>query len=189
MAEIRLLRAAEVDAQLLERLIAGYTTTEAYRVVRDETADVIHFELRLTPLKQPFAKRYPLDEVGVEHYQKLVVAGHAFGAFAGEVCVGIALCEPQRWNHSLIVQEFHIAPDAQRQGIGRALMAAVEAHARAEGMRGIVCETQNTNVGAIRFYCALGFTVDGVDISLYSNDDLERGEVALFLKKRIGDAP
>jgi ribosomal protein S18 acetylase RimI-like enzyme len=189
MAEIRLLREAEVHAQLLERLIAGYTTTEVYRVVRDETADVIRFELRRTPLKQPFVKRYPLDEEGVRYYQKLVVAGHAFGAFAGEVCVGVALCEPQRWSHSLIVQELHIAPDAQRQGIGRALMAAVEAHARTERMRCVVCETQNTNMGAIRFYHALGFTVDGVDISLYSNDDLERGEVALFLKKRIDGAP
>ena len=189
MVEIRPLREAELDAQLLERLIAGYTTTAVYRVVRDETAEAICFELRLSPMEQPFVKRYPLDDEGVGYYQKLVVAGHAFGAFIGETCVGIALCEPQRWNRSLIVQEFHIAPDLQRQGIGRALMAAVEAHARAEEMRCIVCETQNTNIHAIRFYRALGFTVDGIDISLYGNDDLERGEVALFLKKRIAGVP
>jgi ribosomal protein S18 acetylase RimI-like enzyme len=52
----------------------------------------------------------------------------------------------------------------------------------------IVCETQNTNVPAIRFYRALGFTVDGIDVSLYTNDDLARGEVALFLKKRLSES-
>lgn len=64
-------------------------------------------------------------------------------------------------------------------------MSAVEAHARDEGLRCIVCETQSSNVPAIRFYRALGFTVDAVDLSLYSNDDIERGEVAVFMKKRI----
>jgi hypothetical protein len=40
-------------------------------------------------------------------------------------------------------------------------------------------------VPAIRFYHALGFTLDGVDISFYSNDDLARGEIAVFMKKGV----
>ena len=32
-------------------------------------------------------------------------------------------------------------------------------------------------------YRALGFTLDAVDISFYSGDDLARGEVAVFMKK------
>lgn len=63
-------------------------------------------------------------------------------------------------------------------------MAAVEGHARAAGLHRIVCETQTTNIPASRFYRALGFTVDGVDISMYSNDDIERGEVVVYLRKR-----
>ena len=184
MADIRPL--TDIDAQLLERLITSYVATEAYQVVRDETPDAIRFELRLTTRARPFVKHtVPLDPPTIQRYRDLAAVGHAFGAFAGETCVGIALSEPQQWNSSLYVHAFSIAPDVHRQGIGHALMAALEAHARNEGMRCIFCETQTTNVAAIRFYRALGFTVDGVDVSLYSNDDMERGEMAVFLKKRI----
>src|SRR5690348_11527637 len=181
---------SSIDASLLERLIIGYTSTEMYRVTREETAETIRFELRLTSLEPPFVKRYPpLDSTEVQRYRELATAGQAFGAFEGETCVGIALCEPQRWNSSLSIWAFHIAPEFRRQGAGRALMATVEGHARREGLRCLVCETQATNVPAIRFYRALGFTVDAMDVSLYGNDDLERGEVAVFMKKRVSPSP
>lgn len=179
-----------IDGWLLERLITGYTSAEAYRVSRVETPDMILFKLQLTALEQPFVKRYPpLDSTELQRYHDLAAAGQAFGAFEGEMCVGIALCEPQRWNSSLAIWEFHIAPECRGQGVGRALMAAVEVHAREEGLRCLVCETQTTNVPAIRFYRALGFTVDAVDVSLYANDDIERGEVAVFMKKRVAHSP
>lgn len=186
MAIIRPL--SSIDIPLLERLITGYTSTEMYQVTREETPDTIRFELRLTTLRQPFVKRYPpLDSTELQRYRDFAAAGQAFGAFEGEgeTCVGIALCEPQRWNSSLSIWEFHVAPECRGQGVGRALMAAVEAHARDEGLRCLVCETQTSNVSAIRFYRALGFTVDAVDVSLYANDDIARGEVAVFMKKRI----
>lgn len=185
MSEIHPL--ADVDEPLLRRLIIGYSSTEVYRVAREEAPDITRFELCLTPLKQPFVKRYPPDAAELIRYRDLARMGHVLGAFEDGVCCGIAICDPQLWNRSLIVQELHVAPDVQRSGIGRQLMATVEQHARTLGMRVIVCETQNSNVPAIRFYRALGFTVDGIDISLYTNDDLARGEVALFLKKRVND--
>lgn len=188
MTDIRSL--PDVDDALLGRLIAGYTSTEVYRVAREETPDSITFELQLVALEQPFVKQYPpLDAAEIQRYRNIAVAGHAFGAFEDGQCIGIALCEPQYWNSSLIVWEFHIAPTFHRKGIGHALIVAVEAHTRAEGMRCVVCETQTTNMPAIRFYRAMGFAIDSIDISLYSNDDIERGEVAIFLKKRISHPP
>jgi ribosomal protein S18 acetylase RimI-like enzyme len=186
MAEIHPL--VELNEPLLRRLIIGYTTTEVYRAAAEETADAMRFELRLTQLQQPFVKRYPLDAAELIRYRELAHMGHVFGAFEDEACSGIAIGDPQPWNRSLIVHEFHIARGVQRRGIGRQLMAAVEQHAHTLGIRVIVCETQNTNVPAIRFYRALGFTVDGIDVSLYTNDDLARGEVALFLKKRLSES-
>jgi ribosomal protein S18 acetylase RimI-like enzyme len=184
MPEIRPLR--DLNNQLLERLITGYASTEAFQVVRDESPDLIRFELRLIQRAQPFVKCYPPPDAATrERYRALATAGHAFGAFDDEQCVGLALIEPYTWNTSLHIHEFHIVPAYHRRGMGRALMAAVEAHARDTEMRRLVCETQTTNVPAIRFYRALGFTVDAVDVSLYSNDDLERGEMALFMKKRL----
>ena len=57
--------------------------------------------------------------------------------------------------------------------------------ATAAGLRTIVCETQNTNVPAIQFYRKLGFRMEGIDISYYTNNDLPDGEIAVFMKKQI----
>jgi ribosomal protein S18 acetylase RimI-like enzyme len=52
-------------------------------------------------------------------------------------------------------------------------------------MRVLVCETQSTNVPAIRFYRALGFVLEGLDLSLYSNHDYPDGEIAIFMKRYL----
>jgi ribosomal protein S18 acetylase RimI-like enzyme len=49
----------------------------------------------------------------------------------------------------------------------------------------MVCETQNTNAPAIAFYRRVGFELDGIDLSYYSNEDVTQGEVALFMKLRL----
>ena len=77
------------------------------------------------------------------------------------------------------MQEYH------RQGIGRALMTQVVEKAIHDKFRIVYLETQNTNVKAIRFYRALGFSLDAIDLSFYTNHDVENGEVAFFMKKEL----
>jgi streptothricin acetyltransferase len=38
---------------------------------------------------------------------------------------------------------------------------------------------------AMRFYRAVGFAVEGVDVSYYSNEDYPDGEIAVFMKLRV----
>lgn len=57
--------------------------------------------------------------------------------------------------------------------------------AQAAGLRALAVETQNTNVAAIRFYRSVGFAIEGIDLSYYSNIDVEDGEVAIFLKRKL----
>jgi ribosomal protein S18 acetylase RimI-like enzyme len=186
--EIRLLSA--LDGELLSDLITGYTSDARYEVTKQETPEYTRIELRLTPLAEPFVKSYThIDAEIVQQYTAVVAQGHSLGAFADERCVGIALAEPQAWNLSLLVHELHVASDFQRQGVGRLLVEALVAHGLAIGMRCIVCETQTTNVPAIRFYRAMGFTLDGVDLSFYTNTDRERGEIALFMKRYLDANP
>ena len=64
-------------------------------------------------------------------------------------------------------------------------MEALAEKGRAIGLRTIVCETQNTNVPAIEFYRKVGFTVEGIDLSYYTNDDVLNGEVAVFMKRGL----
>ena len=178
----------DLDEHLLKRLIVGYTTSAVYQVSKTETSEHTSFELRLVPLEQPLVKQYQdLDAETVQRYIAMARQGHSFGAYVGEQCVGIALTELHRWNASLWVQEFHVAPEYRGQGIGRRLMETLTDHARTCAVRCIVCETQTSDVPAIQFYRAMGFVMDGIDLSYYSNWDQERGEVAVFMKKRISD--
>jgi len=64
-------------------------------------------------------------------------------------------------------------------------MEALAEKARKAGLRTIVCETQTTNAPAIRFYRKLGFNIEGIDLSCYSNEDFPDGEIAIFMKRRL----
>jgi diamine N-acetyltransferase len=50
----------------------------------------------------------------------------------------------------------------RRQGIGRALMAAAEASARARGAKQIVLDMSAANVDALQFYRSLGYAEHGL---------------------------
>jgi ribosomal protein S18 acetylase RimI-like enzyme len=65
------------------------------------------------------------------------------------------------------------------------MMEELAERGRASGLRIAVCETQNTNVPAIRFYRIVGCNIEGIDPSYYSNDDWPEGEVAVFMKRRL----
>ena len=64
-------------------------------------------------------------------------------------------------------------------------MEAMADKAKEAGMRVIVCETQNYNVPAIEFYRKVGFEIEGIDLSYYSNRDMTEGEVAIFMKRKL----
>jgi ribosomal protein S18 acetylase RimI-like enzyme len=175
-----------VEQSLLQRFITGYETDEIYRVTRSETDVLTTFELRLTKVRQPFVKRYdPPDSATFQRYAAIVQAGDSFAAYDDSQCVALAIGEVQSWNASLTIWELHVAPRHQGQGIGRRLMETVADHARGQGARMLVCETQSTNVPAIRFYRALGFVLDGIDLSLYTNQDFPDGEIAIYMKRYL----
>jgi len=56
------------------------------------------------------------------------------------------------------------------------------------GLRIIVWETQTTNVPAIRAARRLGFQLESIDISYYTNADYPAGEMAVFMKRRLTTA-
>lgn len=184
MIDVRLLN--QLDADALARLITGYISDARYQVSRTESAERFDLSLELVPLPEPYRKRYEhLDAETLEFYQKLCALGCSFGAYDAEQCVGIAIAEPSHWNKSLWVWELHVAETHRRLGVGRQLVDALVEKARAADLRILVCETQNTNAPAIDFYRKVGFRIEGVDLSYYSNEDFPDGEIAVFMKKRV----
>jgi ribosomal protein S18 acetylase RimI-like enzyme len=170
----------------LETVMPGYTSTEKYAITRHESGDQISFQLRLVPLTAPYVKVWDFrDPVMIDQYENCIKTGLSLGAFDGPQMVGIAICEAQVWNRSLAIWEFGVTASHRQRGIGRDLINAVAACARQQNLRVLVAETQNTNVPAIRFYRSVGFELDGLDLSYYSNEDMESGEVALFMKRKV----
>ena len=168
-----------------ERTATGYTAHKKYVVTYADTGAEVSFRLEAVALERPFHKEWTFDDETVARYTSMLSEGYSFGAYDNDLLIGLIIAEPQTWNHSLWVWEFHVAADYRHEGIGRRLMERVAAHAKESGFRILVCETQNTNADGIDIYRRLSFRLEGVDISYYTNEDYPDGEVAVFMKRRL----
>ena len=169
----------------LKRVASGYSSDSKYAVVYTETESCFSFDFRLVTLDKPYVKRFHYDNETLQQYNAVLSTGYSFGAYEGDQLVGLIIAERHQWNRSLFVHEFHVVETCRNQGIGKRLMECVAEKASRAGFRIIVCETQNTNPTAINVYRKLGFRLEGIDISLYSNHDYPEGEIAVFMKQRI----
>ena len=184
MVEIKTL--TELAPDSLTRLVTGYVSNAKYAVSKTELDNRAVIGLELVGLESPYVKRFPPpDEEAMQRYTDALRYGLSLGAYEGDQLVGVVVAELQRWNGSLWVMEFHVAETHRRQGIGRQMMEELVERGRASGLRIVVCETQNTHVPAIHFYRRVGFNIEGIDLSYYSNDDWPEGEVAVFMKRRL----
>ncbi|EFE76389.1 GNAT family N-acetyltransferase [Streptomyces filamentosus] len=170
------------DTALVEALDGSFTTATVFRVEMGENG----FTLRETPVDPPLTKVFPEDEEGgdsgTEGDQEpqgdptfLAVAPD--GSLAGFVSVAYA-----RWNRRLTVEDIEVAPGHRGRGVGRALMSRAEEFARERGAGHIWLEVTNINAPAIHAYRRMGFSLCGLDTSLYEFT-ASAGEYALYLSK------
>jgi ribosomal protein S18 acetylase RimI-like enzyme len=171
----------------LHDIILGYSASQKYSIEHQETTEEITFRLKLVSLPEAVAISYGgIDDEEMARYARLVGNGYCFVAVVDGQLAGVAIAEPQTWNQTLWVWDFHVAPAFQRQGVGRMLMEKLVETAVAHKLRALVCETQSHNVPAIRFYRSQGFTLEGIDLSYYTNEDYDpKQNVAVFMKRKI----
>jgi ribosomal protein S18 acetylase RimI-like enzyme len=175
----------QLDTPRFHELSAGYTSPAVYKVSKDETDLQTTISLHLQELEIPYKKHWQPDSETNMRYRKVIEQGVSLGAYEGDELVGIAIAEKQAWNRTLWVWEFHIDQNNRGRGLGRQLMDQLAEVGKKIGCRVMVCETQNTNVPAIRFYRKVGFEVGAIDLSYYTNKDVTDFEVAVFMKKFI----
>jgi ribosomal protein S18 acetylase RimI-like enzyme len=173
----------------IQRVMTGYVTDEIYQVRYSDSERYTRFEIELARLEAP-VRRGGSDHVDTEtlhNYQQVAQEGFSFGAYDGETLVGVLIAELRRWNNSLWVWEFHVAQEYRGKGLGRGMMEQAAEAARAANLRTIICETQNHNVPAIRAYRRLGFVLESIDISYYTNEDYPDPStgIAVFMKRRL----
>ena len=73
-----------------------------------------------------------------------------------------AFCHPRR---VLFVDQLVVVPSARGAGLGRQLMAAVEADARSQGVDRVELDVRTFNHSAIEFYTACGYTPANLRLS------------------------
>jgi ribosomal protein S18 acetylase RimI-like enzyme len=176
----------QLDSTDLKRVASGYSSNGKHVVTYSDSESHTSFDLQFVTLNQPYVKKFDdYDNETLKRYDQILNNGYSFGAYENNVLVGFIISEPREWNRSLWVFEFHVAETHRNRGIGKRLMEFVAENARRKGLRTIVCETQKTNANAIEVYRKLGFSLEGIDISYYSNNDYPDGEIAVFMKRRL----
>lgn len=163
----------------------GYESDRAYRVQKTETEDSTVVSLRLEKLDSPYVKRWDRSRDDLEMQKEVVAQGLSWGVFFGDRLAGVALLEMRQWNRSLHLHDLEVMPEFRGRGLGGALLDKTLETARDRKARVITLETQTTNYPAISFYRKHGYKIDGVDLSLYTNQDAENGEVALTMKLKL----
>lgn len=87
-----------------------------------------------------------------------------FLASHGHEAVGFTQLYPSFSSVSMrrvwILNDLFVATTARRSGAGKALMAAAEAFARADGAKGLALATQSGNLAAQALYARMGYRKD-----------------------------
>ena len=99
----------------------------------------------------------------------------AIAAFVGNDVVGgltaHTLPMTRVESSEVLIYDLAVRADYQRQGIGRALIAALREAAEIEGIEGIFVPADNDDLHAIDFYRSLGWASTPVTIFTFSGDE------------------
>jgi streptothricin acetyltransferase len=126
---------------------------------------------------QPYRKTYPLDPALLAEAaqdERLLAVARDDNRLLGYLLASKA------WNGYALVEDFAVAREARRSGLGRRLMDEALLWAGEMGLPGLRAETQSNNVPACRFYEAFGFRLGGFDRHLYDALGKARHETALY---------
>jgi len=183
---VRIEQLKDIDPDAAHQLSRGYLVEQWYRASKTESHEETVIRLTLETAEKPVAFDWPMTDWDRRTWRSCVANELGLGAWDGEQMVGFCLGERQHWNRTLWVYELHVAAPYRGQGIGGRMVERAAEWGQANGMRTMLVEVQSDNVRAISFYHKQGFSIEAVDLSYYSNQDMEPGRrVALFMKRRL----
>jgi len=172
------------DIKRLPEICPSFVSPTVLAVERSGAGVESGWRLVEHPLPEPFDKGsgYDFDPTEQANIRRRFERGdglHLVVEYRGRLA-GILDVTPEEWNSTAWVWNLMLDTGIRGQGIGRELFRRAVEWARRMGYRALIFETQSNNVPACKFYAALGCRLDGLRETLYTNDDITRGEVALF---------
>jgi ribosomal protein S18 acetylase RimI-like enzyme len=131
---------------------------------------LLYRTLRLRALREhpdAFTSSYEQDrEQPIETAAQRLAAHPFWGAYRHAELYGFVGLERElraKNRHKATVMGLYVAPEAGGQGVARALLAALVAHARVNGVESLVLTVTEGNQRAQRLYEAAGFRSFGVE--------------------------
>jgi ribosomal protein S18 acetylase RimI-like enzyme len=179
----------ELDIPHLTEIRPGFVSLTALVVERIGAGIEAGWRLVERDLPEPFDKggAYDFDRVEQTNIRRRLRQGdglHLVVEWQGQIA-GVLDVTPQDWNHTALVWNIMLDTAIRRQGVGRELFRRAVDWARRNGYRSLIFETQTNNVPACKFYAAMGCQLEGIRETFYTNEDVERGEVAIFWVYRL----
>lgn len=166
----------QVDRAGVEAIDTAFETSS----VLDLAIAPRRIELVERVLAAPFVKRYPIEDA----FAFWARWDTGWVAVDGGTIVGFAGVEYEAWHRRLVLWHLYVTRSRRGEGIGRELLARVEAHGRSLGALRVWVETSTVNVPGIAAYARLGYALCGVDETLYDATPTAN-EGAIYLAKRL----
>jgi GNAT superfamily N-acetyltransferase len=169
-----------VDRRRDRAAVAAIDTSFETDTIYDVVVGPLSLALVERRLAAPRSKRYSMSEA----FASWSTWDAGFVAeLDGEVC-GFAAVEYEAWHARLVLWHLYVARARRREGIGRRLLAEVEAEGLRRGARTVWLETTSVNVPGIAAYARLGYSLCGADVTLY--DTLPYAdEAAIYLSRSL----
>ena len=182
------IRCRELTVQQARRsavIPSHFTTNRVFRMEREAGTDGVGWRLQEQVLPVPFVKEYDSGEPDrwLPTYTGSVplLDLHFVGVERAGRIDGLLTWCSQEWNNSVWLVDMRVRQEAQRAGLGTALINHLQGITQWGDARGILVETQINNFPAISLYRRCGFQIAGFNDHLYTNRDFSEQNVALFL--------
>lgn len=135
--------------------------------------------LQATTVAPPIHKIFPPDTepAGADDG-----TARTYVALDGDRVCGFVVTRYHSWNRRLTIADIEVSASHRRRGVGRGLMDRAVNVAREYGAGHVWLEVSNVNAPAVLAYRRMGFTLCGVDTSLYEGTE-SAGEWAIFMSK------
>jgi len=163
----------------------NFSSNCSYRVGQDISDIGSIFTVTRKELKSPLNISRTHSNSDLNWYNDLAGLGFSYAAVCGTTVQGIIICEPQYWNNTLFIRHFMVGKKYRNHGIGKSLIQECTNRAHAEGFRALTLEVTSSNGAAIDFYRHMNFNIVGMNVSLYSNSDILKEDVGIFMHKVI----
>jgi ribosomal protein S18 acetylase RimI-like enzyme len=173
------------EARSLPPIVSSFETDRVLRLIAERKSATMQWRLVEERLARPYRKRYDSGRLDdwLEPYLEVTpleslkfIAARKDGGVAG-----LLTWQKVGWNNTVWLLDIRARKEVRRSGVGSALVARLKDETLRLRARGIFVETQVNNYPAIRFYRRHAFVISGFNTHLYTNDDLEKQDVALFL--------